>query len=86
MHRGPRRDRGRSGKGQLGAKIDVAARDDGDFLGLQRLGLGAEGATSGAAAAATGGVSVLVQGFLDRARGGQDLCKKTLEVAAAKAK
>ena len=55
-------------------------------LASPRLGLGAKGATSGAAAAATGGVSVLAQGFLDRARGAQDLCKKTLELAAAKAK
>ena len=55
-------------------------------LASPRLGIGAKGATSGAAAAATGGVSVLAQGFLDRARGSQDLCKKTLEVAAAKAK
>ena len=55
-------------------------------LASPRLGIGAKGATSGAAAAATGGVSVLAQGFLDRARGGQDLCKKTLEVVAAKAK
>jgi AsmA family protein len=55
-------------------------------LASPRLGLGAKGATSGAAAAATGGISVLAQGFLDRARGGQDLCKKTLELAVAKAK
>jgi hypothetical protein len=55
-------------------------------LASPRLGIGAKGATSGAAAAATGGVSVLAQGFLDRARGGQDLCKKTLELVAAKAK
>ena len=48
-------------------------------LASPRLGMGAKGATSGAAAAATGGVSVLAQGFLDRARGGQDLCKMTLD-------
>jgi len=51
-------------------------------LASPRLGVGAKGTT---AAAATGGLSVLAQGLLDRARGGQDLCKKTLEeVAAAK--
>ncbi len=52
-------------------------------LASPRLGLGAKGT---AAAAATGGLSVLAQGVLDRARGGQDLCKKTLDEAAAKAK
>jgi hypothetical protein len=51
-------------------------------LASPRLGVGAKGTT---VAAATGGLSVLAQGLLDRARGGQDLCKKTLEeVAAAK--
>jgi hypothetical protein len=55
-------------------------------LASPKLGLGAKGATSGAAAAATGGVSVLAQGFLDRARGSQDLCKETLELAVAKGK
>jgi hypothetical protein len=55
-------------------------------LASPRLGMGAKGATSTAAAAATGGVSVLAQGFLDRARGSQDLCKKTLDLATAKAK
>ena len=43
-----------------------------------RVGMGAKGATSTAAAVATGGVSVLAQGFMDRARGSQDLCKETL--------
>jgi uncharacterized protein involved in outer membrane biogenesis len=52
-------------------------------LASPRLGLGAKGT---AAAAATGGLSVLAQGLLDRARGGQDVCKKTLDEAAAKAK
>ena len=55
-------------------------------LASPRLGVGAKGATSGAAAVATGGVSVFAQGLLDRVRGGQDLCKKTLEESAAKAK
>ena len=36
-------------------------------LASPRLGMGAKGATSGAAAAATGGVSVIAQGLLDRA-------------------
>ena len=55
-------------------------------LASPRLGIGAKGATSGAAAVATGGVSVFAQGLLDRVRGGQDVCKKTLEEVGAKAK
>ncbi len=55
-------------------------------LASPRLGIGAKGATSGAAAVATGGVSVFAQGLLDRVRGGQDLCKQTLEASAAKSK
>ena len=53
-------------------------------LASPRLGIGAKGATAGAAAAATGGMTVLVQGLLDRVRGGQDECKATLEALAAK--
>ena len=52
-------------------------------LASPRLGLGAKGT---AAAVATGGLSVLAQGLFDRARGGQDVCKTTLDEAAAKAK
>jgi uncharacterized protein involved in outer membrane biogenesis len=55
-------------------------------LARPRVGVGAKGATAGAAAAATGGATVLAQGLLDRARGSEDLCKKTLEEAAAKPK
>jgi uncharacterized protein involved in outer membrane biogenesis len=44
-------------------------------LASPRLGVGAKGAAAGAAAAMTGGVTVLAQGLLDRARGEQDLCK-----------
>lgn len=51
-----------------------------------RIGVGAKGAASGAAAAATGGVTVLAQGLLDRLLGQQDLCKQTLDEAAAPAK
>ena len=58
--------------------VHRARRDAGE----PAVGMGAKGATSGAAAAATGGVSVLAQGFMDRARGSQDLCKKTLDLAA----
>jgi len=55
-------------------------------LASPKLGVGTKGATSGAAAVATGGVSVFAQGMLDRVRGTQDLCKKTLEESAAKSK
>ncbi|HEY8252097.1 MAG TPA: AsmA family protein [Burkholderiales bacterium] len=55
-------------------------------LASPKLGVGAKGATSGAAAVATGGISVFAQGMLDRVRGTQDLCKKTLEESAAKSK
>lgn len=51
-----------------------------------RLGVGAKGATSGAAAAATGGLTVLAQGLLDRALGQQDLCQKVLDEATAATK
>ena len=51
-------------------------------LASPRLGVGAKGATSAGAAAATGGLSLLVQGLVDRLRGAQDLCKKTLDEAA----
>jgi hypothetical protein len=55
-------------------------------LASPRLGVGAKGATAGAAAAATGGMTVLAQGLLDRVRGGQDLCKGTLDEATTKPK
>jgi len=55
-------------------------------LASPRLGVGAKGATAGAAAAATGGMTVIAQGLLDRVRGGQDECKATLEEVAAKPK
>jgi uncharacterized protein involved in outer membrane biogenesis len=52
-------------------------------LASARLGVSAKGT---AAAAATGGISVLAQGLVDRSRGGKDVCKQTLDEAAAKAK
>ena len=55
-------------------------------LASPRLGVGAKGVTSGAAAVATGGISVLAQGLFDRARGQQDVCKQTLSEATGKAK
>jgi hypothetical protein len=55
-------------------------------LASPRLGVGVKGATSAGAAAATGGLSVLAQGLVDRFRGAQDLCKKTLEEATARPK
>lgn len=48
-------------------------------LASPRLGVSATGA---AAAAATGGLTVLAQGVWDRLRGEQDLCKPTLDAAA----
>jgi hypothetical protein len=36
---------------------------------------------SGALAAATGGATVVAAGLVDRAKGEQDICKKTLEEA-----
>jgi len=55
-------------------------------LASPRLGVGAKGITSGAAAVATSGISVLAQGLFDRARGQQDVCKQTLAEATGKAK
>lgn len=52
-------------------------------LASPRLGVGAKGATAGAAAVATGGATVIAQGLADRVRGAEDLCKKTLKEAAA---
>ena len=52
-------------------------------LASPRVGVGAKGATAGVAAAATGGATVLAQGFLDRWRGGKDICKQALTEAGA---
>jgi hypothetical protein len=46
-----------------------------------RIGVGAKGMASGALAAATGGATVVAGGLVDRAKGEQDICKKTLEEA-----
>jgi hypothetical protein len=46
-----------------------------------RIAVGAKGVSSGAVAAATGGLSVLAGGFIDRIKGEADLCRKTLEQA-----
>ena len=51
-----------------------------------RLGVSAKAATSGAAALATGGLSLLAQGLFDRVQGGQDLCQKVLSETTTKAK
>ena len=48
-----------------------------------RIGVGAKGMASGALAAATGGATVVAGGLVDRAKGEQDICKKTLEEATA---
>jgi uncharacterized protein involved in outer membrane biogenesis len=52
-------------------------------LASPRVGVGAKGATAGVAAAATGGVTVLAQGALDRYRGSKDICKQVLTEAGA---
>jgi uncharacterized protein involved in outer membrane biogenesis len=52
-------------------------------LASPRLEVGAKGATAGVAAAATGGVTVLAQGFWDRWRGAKDLCSQVLTEAGA---
>jgi hypothetical protein len=49
-------------------------------LASPRLGVSAKGA---AAAAATGGMTVIAQGLWDRQKGEQDLCKPTLSEATA---
>lgn len=46
-----------------------------------RIGVSAKGATAGAAAAATGGATVIAQGFWDRLRGEKDLCGQALTEA-----
>jgi hypothetical protein len=48
-----------------------------------RIGVSAKGATAGAAAAATGGATVIAQGFWDRMRGEKDLCGPVLAEAGA---
>jgi hypothetical protein len=55
-------------------------------LASPRLGASAKGVAAGAAAAATGGMSVLMQGLWDRLQGEQDLCQPTLEAAGAASK
>ena len=49
--------------------------DVGGTLVRPRLGVGAKGLASGAAAWLTGGTSLIAQGLLDRLRGEEDLCK-----------
>lgn len=48
-----------------------------------RIGVGAKGMASGALAAATGGATVVAGGLVDRAKGEQDICKKTLAEATS---
>ena len=47
-------------------------------LASPRLAMGAKGVGSGAVAAATGGLSVIASGFVDRIKGEADMCKKLL--------
>jgi hypothetical protein len=46
-----------------------------------RIAVGAKGVTSGAVAAATGGLSVIAGGFIDRLKGEANMCRRTLEKA-----
>ncbi|HET7811549.1 MAG TPA: AsmA family protein [Steroidobacteraceae bacterium] len=46
-----------------------------------RIGVGAKGVTSGAFAAATGGLTVLAGGFIDRLKGQANMCARTLKQA-----
>jgi uncharacterized protein involved in outer membrane biogenesis len=46
-----------------------------------KIGVGAKGVASGAAAAATGGLTVVAGGFFDRMKGEKDLCGPTLTAA-----
>jgi len=50
-------------------------------LASPRLSVGAKGIAAGAAAAMTGGATIIAQGLFDRARGEQDLCTETPEAA-----
>jgi hypothetical protein len=50
-------------------------------LASPTLGVSSKGAIAGGAAAATGGLTILAQGLVDRALGQQDLCKETLDEA-----
>ena len=45
------------------------------------MGLGAKGMASGAVAAATGGMTVVAGGLIDRMAGEKDMCGKTLTAA-----
>lgn len=55
-------------------------------LANPKLGVGSKGAVAGGAAAATGGLTVLAQGLVDRVLGQQDLCQQVLDEATAAAK
>lgn len=55
----------------------------GGTLASPSVNVGAKAAVSGAVAVATGGMSVLAQGLLDRLRGTQDQCPSALTEAAA---
>jgi AsmA family protein len=46
-----------------------------------RIAMGAKGVTSGAVAAATGGLSVLAGGFIDRLKGEANMCRSALKKA-----
>ncbi len=50
-------------------------------LASPRVAIGGKGVVSGAVAAATGGVSVVAKGLVDRARGEADMCRETLAQA-----
>jgi uncharacterized protein involved in outer membrane biogenesis len=55
-------------------------------LASPTLGVSSKGAIAGGAAAATGGLTILAQGLVDRVLGQQDLCKQALDEATKAAK
>jgi uncharacterized protein involved in outer membrane biogenesis len=50
-------------------------------LASPRIAMGAKGVTSGAVAAATGGLSVVASGFIDRLKGEANMCRRAIETA-----
>ncbi len=50
-------------------------------LASPRIAIGGKGVAAGAVAAATGGVSIVAKGLLDRAQGEADICAQSLEQA-----
>jgi hypothetical protein len=77
--------RPRTGVGVSAGMFTNPFIEAGGTLASPRVGVGTKAAMSSVAAVATGGLSLLGQGLLDRVQGSQDLCGEMLD-AAAKAK